>query len=134
MTFWLVNSGQVGAPLSAAPGGIRAGFEEWESTHGPVHGLDRAYRMAPGDVLVHRSVGTAPSRLVAVGTVVARPENTTVGQWPFQVRREITLLVATLRDAPRFELLETAPIRMTKRLDEATGQKAVELIEAAARG
>src|SRR4051812_37095857 len=80
VTYWLVNSGQVGAPLSHAPGGVQASFREWESAQGAVHGLDRAYHIAPGDVLVHRSVGTTPSRLVAVGTVVAAPEATAVAQ------------------------------------------------------
>src|SRR4051794_19843780 len=133
MTYWLVNSGQTGAPLPDAPGGVRSAFMEWESAHGAVHGLDRAYGMRPGDVLVHRSVGTPDSRLVAVGTVISPPEESPVMQWRFQVRRDITLLVPTLRNAPRFDVLEKPRVRMTMRLDAAVGQKAVELIRAAAQ-
>ena len=73
--------------------------------------------MRPGDALVYRFVGTPVSRLVAVGTVLPPPVEKPFGQWRFQVRREITALVPTLREGPPFGLLETAPVRMTKRLE-----------------
>jgi hypothetical protein len=100
---------------------------------GPTHGVDRAYHMRPGDVLVYRSVGTPVSRLVAVGTVLASPEEKPFRQWRFQVPREITALVPTLRDAPPFDRLDTAPVRMTKRLDPSVGAKAVGLVRSAAQ-
>lgn len=99
-----------------------------------MHGLDRAYGMVPGDVLIYRSVGTPVSRLVAVATVLSPPIEEPVGQWSFQVRCEITELVPTLRYGPPFDLLQTAPVRMTKRLDDSTGRTAVELIRSAAKG
>lgn len=133
LTYWLVNSGTTANPLKPHPGAVRAAFMNWDSRWGPVHGLDRAYGMQPGDVLIYRSVGTAVSRLVAAGTVLSSPEEKPVSQWPCRVRRKITALVPTLRDAPPFDVLETAPVRMTKRLDGILAATAVELIAAAAQ-
>lgn len=133
MAFWLVNSGTTENPLSSAPGAVRAAFANWERRWGPVHGLDRAYGMTRGDILIYRSVGTPVSRLVAFGTVLAPPEEKPFLRWTFQVRREIAAVVPTLRDAAPFDVLETKPVRMTKRLDETQGAKAVELIRAAAQ-
>jgi hypothetical protein len=133
MTFWLVNAGTMTDPLRPGRGAVEAEFMKWERMRGPTHGLDRSYRMRPGEVLVYRSVGTLVSRLVAVATVLAPPEEKPFRQWRFQVPRRIESLVATLRDAPPFDLLETAAVRMTKRLDPSVGAKAVELVRSAAQ-
>ena len=93
--------------------------------------MDRAYGMSRGDCLVYRSVGTNVSRLVAYAEVLGPPREMPFLQWRFQVPRRVIAVVPSLRDAPAFELLETAPVRMTKRLDRRTGALAVDLIRRA---
>ena len=132
VAYWLVNSGTQKHPLRPGDGAVLAAFERWEARFGPVQGLDRPYSMRPGDVLIHRSIYTSVSRLVAVGTVDARPEARRVAEWDYSVRRTITDLVPTLRLGPPLENLRLPPIRLTKRLDDDTGAEAVRQIQQAA--
>lgn len=131
MTYWLVNSGTTVRPLSSLPGAVSAAFANWDEQRGAVHGLDRAYAMRRGDLLIYRSVGTPISRLVAYAEVLGSPADRPVLQWRFQVPRRVIAVVRSLRDGPAFALLDTAPVRMTKRLDDGTGALAVELIDLA---
>lgn len=84
--------------------------------------------MRPGDVLIYRLVGTPVSRLVAYADVTAPPEHNPFLQWDYRVRRRVVAVVETLRDGPAFDLLEVPPVRMTKRLGNDVGDRAVELI------
>lgn len=52
---------------------------------------------------------------------------------PGDRRRQITDLVNTLPDPPLLELLDEPPVRVTKRLDDSVGRRALELIRSAAR-
>lgn len=131
MTYWLVNSGTTEDPLSSEPGAVHSAFVNWDREHGPVHGLDRAYKMRPGDILVYRTVGMPVSRLVAAAEVEEAPVEKPFLRWGYQVRREVFALVDTLRNAPAFDLLEVPPVRVTKRLDADTGEQAVGLIRRA---
>ncbi len=126
MTYWLVNAGTTPDPLKRDPGAVRRAFKRWDDAQSPVHGLDRAYRMKAGDILVYRSVGTGVSRLVAFATVRSAPVQRTVEQWAYRVPRDITAVVPTLGDAAPFDVLGAPPIRVTMRLDDATGARAVE--------
>lgn len=131
MTYWLVNAGTSSRPLRSGAGGVRIAFATWRSANGSVIGVDRRYGMRRGDLLIYRSVGTPVSRLVAVGRVLGPPQPLAVLQWPFRVPVEHLAVVDTLRDGPAFGLLETAPVRVTKRLDDGTGARAVDLLERA---
>lgn len=88
--------------------------------------------MRPGDILVYRTVGMPVSRLVAAAEVKQAPVERPFLRWRYQVRREVFALVDTLGLAPAFDLLNEPPVRVTKRLDAATGEQAVAMIRRAA--
>jgi hypothetical protein len=130
MTYWLVNAGTTQDPLSTRHGGVRAAFANWDREH-EVHGVDRNYGMQAGDVLVYRTVGHPVSRLVAHAEVLGPPRDQPVAQWAKSVPRRTTAVVDTYRNGPLFEELGLKPVRMTRRLDDETGARAVALIDAA---
>ena len=132
MGYWLVNAGTVADPLPATRNGVAASFKDWDERHGSVHGVDKAYAMQPGDRLIYRTVGMPVSRLVAVARVVEPPRAEKLLRWDYRVPREVEILIPTLRYGPAFELLQTPPTRMTKKLSDAQDDQAVELLAAAA--
>jgi hypothetical protein len=58
VTYWLVNSGTVEDPYRAPRDNIAYRFRVWEVQWGNVQFFDRAYKMRPGDALIHRAVGS----------------------------------------------------------------------------
>jgi hypothetical protein len=68
---------------------------------------------------------------VAYAEVLGGPEEQPIGQWRYRVPRRPLAIVDTLRNGPLFEELGETRVRMTKRLDEETGARAVALIDAA---
>ena len=86
--------------------------------------------MAPGDVLIHRAVGSDGNRLIAVGEVRSMPEPSGHDRWPWQVRRRLVHVCRRLRDAPVIaDIGQTAAgLRVFKEIDERSGLEAVRLV------
>lgn len=65
--------------------------------------------MAAGDALIHRAVGSAGSRLVAVGVVITRAHLSGHERWPWQVGRRLVHVRTGLEAAPTIaDIGETA--------------------------
>jgi len=86
--------------------------------------------MAPGDVLIHRAVGSDGNRLIAVGEVRSRPEPSGHDRWPWQVRRRLVHVCRHVTDAPGIaDIGQTAAgLRVFKEIDERSGLEAVRLV------
>jgi hypothetical protein len=134
VAYWLVNSGTVEDPYRAPRDNIAERFSEWETEWGAVQFFDRAYKMRPGDVFIHRAVGSDEGSLIAVGVVLSEPTPSRHERWPFAVPRRLTHRVASLSDAPTLADIDERPVMVTKRLADETGQLAERLIAQAAAG
>lgn len=98
-SYWLVNSGTAADPLVSRPIGR---YREWIEANGDVQGFSRRpTSMAPGDILIHRAVGTRGDRLVAVGEVVGTPFlDESADRWPWRVPRKLLFVCPTVDAAP----------------------------------
>lgn len=131
--YWLVNSGTTQDPFQ---GDLRRRYAEWEERHGDVQMFPwRPARLAPGDVLIHRAVGSDGNRLVAVGEVLSSPTPSRHERWPWQVRRRLVDICRDLYEAPGIaQIGETSRgLRVMKAISAEAGEEAVRLIAAAAR-
>lgn len=133
MTYWLVNAGTTEDPYQPPRDDIARRFREWVEEWGDVHMFDRRYGIKPGDVLIHRAVGSHGKRLIAVAEALSAPEPSGHDRWPFQVRRRTTHMARTLWDAPRLDDIGERAVRVTKRMDPDKGRLAERLIERAAQ-
>ena len=118
MRCWLVNSGTSEEPFS---GDLRRRYREWAEQHGEVQMFPwRPASMAPGDTLIHRAVGSAGDRLVAVGEVMMGAQPSGHERWPWQVRRRLVHVCAGLELAPTIaDIGETASgLRVMKEISE----------------
>ena len=98
-TCWLVNSGTSQDPLISQPV-LR--FREWISANGDVQGFSRSPTgIAVGDLLIHRAVGSAGDKLVAIGEVTGPATHHPRLQWPWRLPRRLTHLCTSLDVAPR---------------------------------
>ena len=89
-------------------------------------------RMAPGDALIHRAVGSAGNRLVAVGVVSMGAHPSGHERWPWQIGRRLVHVCAALEMAPTIaDIGETASgLRVMKEISEEAGLLAERLIAA----
>ena len=90
-------------------------------------------RMALGDALIHRAVGSAGNRLVAVGVVSMGAHPSGHERWPWQIGRRLIHVCAGLEMAPTIaDIGETASgLRVMKEISEEAGSLAERLIAAA---
>jgi len=90
--------------------------------------------IAPGDLLIHRAVGSAGNRLVAVGEVIIGAYPSGHERWPWQVGRRLVHVCPDLEVAPTIaDIGETASgLRVMKEMGEEAGLLAQQLIAAAA--
>jgi hypothetical protein len=91
-------------------------------------------RMAAGDALIHRAVGSAGNRLVAFGVVITGAHPSGQERWPWQIGRRLVHVCAGLEAAPMIaDIGETASgLRVMKEIGEEAGMLAERLIAAAA--
>ncbi len=130
--YYLVNSGTRDEPWG---GDLHRRYAAWNAEHGDVQMFPwRPREMGPGDVLVHRAVGSPHDELIAIGEVLSRPEPSGHNRWPWQVRRRLVHVCRELESAPSCNRIgvNARGLRVMKRLDVAAGARAVELIAAAA--
>jgi hypothetical protein len=134
MAYWLVNSGTREQPWS---GDLRQHYDRWADDHGDVQMFPwRPARLAPGDVLIHRAVGSSGNRLIAVGEVLSRPERSGHPRWPWQIERRLSHVCGQLETAPTIADIGETPsgLRVMKQIDDEAGALAVGLIAAASAG
>ena len=125
-----MNSGTTEEPFS---GDLRRRYREWADQHGEVQMFPwKPARMAPGDALIHRAVGSAGNRLVAVGVVVMGAHPSGHERWPWQIGRRLVHVCAALEMAPTIaDIGETASgLRVMKEISEEAGLLAERLIAA----
>ena len=126
--YWLVNSGTSEEPWG---GDLHARYRAWNDEHGDVQMFPRRPRtMGPGDVLIHRAVGSDGNRLIAVGEVRSMPEPSGHDRWPWQVRRRLVHVCRHVTDAPGIADIGQSPagLRVFKEIDERSGSEAVRLV------
>ena len=78
--------------------------------------------------------GRAGNRLIALGTVTSGPEPSGHDRWPWQVHRHLTDIVSSVGVAPGITDIGETPagLRVMKKISREHGQRAVELVSAAA--
>jgi hypothetical protein len=130
--YWLVNTGTVEDPWLEE---IVARYRTWNETNGDVQMFPFCPRMAVGDRLIHRIVGSPECELVALGEVTSMAERSGHGRWPWQVERRLLYVCDSLPRAPTAERAGIAAkgLRVAKRLSDDQGRLAESLIVAAGR-
>lgn len=106
-------------------------YGEWNATRGEVQMFSRRpASIAPGDILIHRAVGSDGNRLVAVGEAVSPAEPSGHERWPWQIRRRLLHVCSEPHDAPRDSDagISSRGVRTYKELTAEAGEQAVELI------
>jgi hypothetical protein len=134
MAYWLVNSGTHDEPWS---GDLRQRYRGWVGKHGDVQMFPwRPARLAAGDLLIHRAVGSEGNRLIAVGEVLSPPHRSGHERWPWQIERRLTHVCPQLETAPKIGDIGETPsgLRVMKQIDSEAGSLAVRLIAAASAG
>lgn len=129
---WLVNSGTSQDPFISQPV-LR--FRRWNEANGDVQGFSRnPTGISVGDLLVHRAVGSAGDKLVAIGEVIGAAAHHPELQWPWRLPRRLTHVCTTLDVAPRAAEVgvEATAVRTYKRLDPAVGERALAAVRAVA--
>lgn len=129
-TYWLVNTGTSADPWVSRP---IARYRQWNKIQGPVQGFSaRPSGIAVGDVLIHRAVGSAGDRLIAVARVTGSPSQAGNGQWPWLLPRQLTYVCPSLDVAPRAAEvgIEAEGMRTYRKLDADAGRRAETAIAA----